>query len=637
MIILYNANDTTYDKGGINITKYCKSARVKEIINGSYNLEVTLVYNAMLWNSISNQMQIRVPTHRGKPMTFRIKDISKDLNTLKLTCRHIFWDLGNNLIEDIYIKTLKGKEAINYILENGQYPTKWKGDSDIAVEKNCRIVREHQLDALMGSDDNTFKSRWGGELTIDDYFVRIDRRRGSEEPVTISYKKDLIGFEFYEDTTDLATRVMPIGFDGLLLPELYVDSPLIDKYAMPYIRKYKMDDIKVATSDESSDVEGGFGSKSEAWEEMRRRVEEEIFGEQQADRPKQNIRANLKALRQSVQYAMYGFDKLEGIQLGDSVRVEIHEYNIETLKRCISIEYDALLERYIEVELGEFKGYDETDSSLTTSEINLDDKLSKYKSGMFFHSNDKIVSITSTKKQAAFLNFGSVEDTHLQFTMCMVGNATGSGVITAYIELDNTTLPFRPMQVVQEGYFTWTVAIPLLFITSGIAHSVAVSFESTNTISVAKEQLVFTIYGQAVEGGAGATYPHAEVIEEMPNSILSDYKTIKDEVCAITILSDFINNTFRDEFNNVLVDCSSPVKDEYSVTLTHKGFLSVWDWSNYETTSTRYTIDKYGISYNVDDVSYESTVVQQGEDFNVIELELPSTDTYYIIEEGEIK
>ena len=640
MIVLYNAQDKTYTDGGINITKFCKSARVKEMLNGSFNLEVLLTYNAILWNSISKEMQIRVPTHRNKILTFRIKDITKDSKTLKLTCRHIFWDLGNNLIEDIYIKTMGGADAINYILSNGQYETKWTGDSDIDVAKNCRIVREYQLDALMGSDDNTFKSRWGGELTIDDYFIRIDKRRGSTEPLTISFKKDVLGFEFYEDTSQLATRIMPIGFDGILLPELYVDSPLIDNYAMPYIRKYKMEDIKIITSDSEGDQDEGYASPDEAYKEMRRRVTEELYAEQEVDKPKQNIRANLRTLRESDQYRKYGFDKLEGIQLGDSVDVDISEYNITTSKRCISIEYDCLLERYVEVELGEFKGYDEQDADYTTPEIDIDSKLEPYKSGMFFHRNDKALTLSTAKQQVAFLTFGTVQDSHLQFTMCVVGNATETGVATMYLELDNQLMEIKPMQTVQPGYFTWTVTIPLLFITGNVSHSLAVSFESTTNIAVSKEQLALTIYGQSISGGAGASYPHAEETEEVPNSIRSNYAGLLSDVSAVEVLENFVKCYDNNEvIPPTIVTTNKLITDEVDVGVTHLGFQSVWSWTNYETQSTRYTMDSTGVKYNNDTVYHTAKEVQlvEGEQgYIVVECDLPSTDVYYIIGEGEL-
>lgn len=640
MIVLYNAQDKTYTDGGINITKFCKSARVKEMLNGSFNLEVLLTYNAILWNSISKEMQIRVPTHRNKILTFRIKDITKDSKTLKLTCRHIFWDLGNNLIEDIYIKTMEGADAINYILSNGQYETKWAGDSDIDVAKNCRIVREYQLDALMGSDDNTFKSRWGGELTIDDYFIRIDKRRGSTEPLTISFKKDVLGFEFYEDTSQLATRIMPIGFDGILLPELYVDSPLIDNYAMPYIRKYKMEDIKIITSDSEGDPDEGYASPDEAYREMRRRVTEELYAEQEVDKPKQNIRANLRTLRESDQYRKYGFDKLEGIQLGDSVDVDISEYNITTSKRCISIEYDCLLERYVEVELGEFKGYDEQDADYTTPEIDIDSKLEPYKSGMFFHRNDKALTLSTAKQQVAFLTFGTVQDSHLQFTMCLVGNATETGVATMYLELDNQLMEIKPMQTVQPGYFTWTVTIPLLFITGNVSHSLAVSFESTTNIAVSKEQLALTIYGQSISGGAGASYPHAEATEEVPNSIRSNYAGLLSDVSAVEVLENFVKCYDNNEvIPPTIVTTNKLITDEVDVEVTHLGFQSVWSWTNYETQSTRYTMDSTGVKYNNDTVYHTAKEVQliEGEQgYIVVECDLPSTDVYYIIGEGEL-
>lgn len=644
MVTLHDANSIAQTSSGINITRYCKSAKVKEILNGTFTVEIELVFNPMLWNTITREMQVRVPTHRGKDLTFRIKEINKNQKTLKLTCRHIFWDLENNFIEDIYPKGMGGQEALQYILDHGNYQTQWKGESNIITQKNCRIVRQSQLNAIMGKDDNTFKSRWGGELTIDDYLITMSTRRGSMTPIQIKFGKDINGFEFYEDISELATRIMPEGANGLLLPEKYIDSPLIGAYSMPYIRKIKMDDIKVASDEEGADNSGAFASAEEAYVEMRKRVNEQLFSEQEIDKPKQNIRAELKTLRESVQYKKYGFHKLEGIQLGDPVEVDISDYNIIASKRCISIEFDCLTEKYIEVELGEFKLSDtSTENDFVAPELDIDGKLETYKSGMFFHRNSSSLTINANRTEACFLSFGTTIDTHLQLTVCVVGTSSDIGTGTMTIYVDNKPMEVIPKQVFAKGEFTWTIALPLLFVTGQRAHSLSISLDSTSTLTVPINNFVVTVYGQSIAGGASATVPHAEVVEEVPpgvaynkvSSCLSDTVAIND--VAITRVNNLVDK-IQTEYSEV----STNMTDSASVNIKHLGFQSVWSWDNYETDSSDYTMDNNGISYNSEQVTAKNTLAytgkgQDGSEFSVIEIELPSSDVYYAIGKGEVK
>lgn len=59
---------------------------------------------------------------------------------------------------------------------------------------------------------------------------------GSDRGVFIAYRKNLVGLEVTEDISDVATRIYPVGKDGLALDGQYIDSPYIGNYAYPKIR-----------------------------------------------------------------------------------------------------------------------------------------------------------------------------------------------------------------------------------------------------------------------------------------------------------------------------------------------------------------------------------------------------------------
>ena len=168
----------------------------------------------------------------------------------------------------------------------------------------------------------------------------------------------------------------------------------------------------------------------------------------------------------------------------------------------------------------------------------------------------------------------------------------------------------------------------------------AVSFESTTNIAVSKEQLALTIYGQSISGGAGASYPHAEATEEVPNSIRSNYAGLLSDVSAVEVLENFVKCYDNNEvIPPTIVTTNKLITDEVDVEVTHLGFQSVWSWTNYETQSTRYTMDSTGVKYNNDTVYHTAKEVQlvEGEQgYIVVECDLPSTDVYYIIGEGEL-
>lgn len=514
MIRLFPANDTEFRTVGLVVlNKYCKKCEVKEILNGNFSADLTLDYFPDVWSKIEKQMILVLPTHRG-PKAFRIVNKKFDTRYMYIYAQHIWWDLSANLIEDINIVGKTGKDAGQYILKNTVNKTIWQFDSDITVTKNCRIVREYVTDAFMGSQDNSFKNRWGGELEVNDYSFTINKFRGSTVPKVIKYGKNVTGFEFYEDTSAVSTKLMPIAFDGLLLPELYVESPIIDAYPEPLIRKVDASSIKLATSsstEEGSSSEGGFASLEECYEAMRDMCNN-LF-ENGIDKPSQNIRASIAELSKFDQYTEFGYELLETIGIGDVVDVEMIQYNITVRHRCISITYDSLKKKYIETELGEFKTNDGSIGDNFVADSDFDEKLSEYYEGVYFHRNSRPFSIGITEKEASFLSYGTTRDTHLSLFITMVFESTVSGLLTCNIKVNNEDLGIQPKQTYGVGWTTFTVAIPILYVQGGKAQSLSIRLSSTTSLRVGVEQFQVTLRGQGVaKGGIGET-PHAEVDE----------------------------------------------------------------------------------------------------------------------------
>ena len=176
---------------------------------------------------------------------FRIKYITKTMNSITAYCEHIFFDLSNNFIEDTNIVSKNGFTAINQILTSTVYGHNFNGTSDIDVLANSRLVRKNVLNALLGDDENSFGNRWGYfELDIDGFNFKMNKKIGQDRGYKIIYGKNLTGINAKIDMTNVITRIRPVGFDGIELSELYVDSPYINNYAMPIIREYKYEDVK---------------------------------------------------------------------------------------------------------------------------------------------------------------------------------------------------------------------------------------------------------------------------------------------------------------------------------------------------------------------------------------------------------
>ena len=147
---------------------------------------------------------------------------------------------------------------------------------------------------------------------------------------------------------------MPQGYNGLFLPEKYIDSPLINNYPHKKVKVIEFSDVKVK---ENADEEEGFATAEEAYQELRRLCNLK-YSEENIDKPTVNLKVDFVDLSQTTEYQDYTF--LESVSMGDTIRVELDYTQVEV--RVIKTTYDALLHRYTKLELGEFKANYITDS-----------------------------------------------------------------------------------------------------------------------------------------------------------------------------------------------------------------------------------------------------------------------------------
>ena len=245
MINLYDSKCTDFNNNGIASLIDTNKCEVTEELNGEFTIEFEYPRNSKYADKIDNDMIIKVDTGGTERQLFRIKGYEKDLTTIKATPQHISYDLIDNALDDVYPQNLDGNAAINWILDHTQYNHKFTGFSDITKQGTARYVRKNIIEAIIGDLDNSFKNVWGGEIERNNFNIRMLAKRGTDKGYKIKYAKNLSGIDFSKDDSNIITRLRPIGYDGLLLPEKYVDSPLINNYPNTKIGEIEYSEIKL--------------------------------------------------------------------------------------------------------------------------------------------------------------------------------------------------------------------------------------------------------------------------------------------------------------------------------------------------------------------------------------------------------
>lgn len=349
---IYTKDTTNFNNNGLGFLTDVINCYVIDEINGNYQLNMEYAINGHLSEYLVEENIIKCKVADTTEQLFRIKVVEKNFKTIQITAQHIFYDLLDNFLEDTYPKNLNGQQFLTHILNNTNFATSFTAYSNISDIKSARYVRRNPVMAIMGDIDNSMINLFGGELKRDNFTINFLIKVGNDNGVKLSFGKNITGIDLTIDINEMATRVMPQGYDGLLLPEKYVDSSLINNYPTPKVLKINFDDV---VYDPESTEAGVYTNLQDAYDALREKVRE--LYSLGLDKPKININIDWIELSKTNEYKNYA--NLEKVNIGDTITSNIFGTDYET--RVISTTYDVIKDMIINFQIGTFK------ASLTNS------------------------------------------------------------------------------------------------------------------------------------------------------------------------------------------------------------------------------------------------------------------------------
>jgi phage minor structural protein len=344
MITIYGRYQTAFVHNGFGILEVYEDV-VEEELNGIFKLTFKYPKSSRLADKVVNGATLRADTPEGKE-PFRIWSVVDRDDVLEVTAYHITFDLGFKFIEDKNLVNLGAQSALGRLLED----TAYTAVSDVPFVASARVVRKSVQQAIFSDDENSFLNRWGGEFKRTGMTLNAMNHRGrtfAQNPVAIRYGKNLVSYESTEDESTYFNRVMPIGFDGLLLPEKYVDRTGIDLNDIR-VTTVEYSDIKVIK--DPADPKEDEVTAEVAYQMMRERVAAE-FLDGKYD-PKVNHRITFADLSKTTEYENRAV--LVTRYMGDDVKI-INQDGVDVTARIISYRYCPTTKEYMSMELGNFQ------------------------------------------------------------------------------------------------------------------------------------------------------------------------------------------------------------------------------------------------------------------------------------------
>lgn len=350
MIEIYKPENTEYSMNG-DMTLNPTECMLTMNLNGAWIVSMTHPVDDKLEYLTENAV-ICSETPVGKKQLFRIRNITKNDSSVTCTAYPIFFDSKNDcFLFDVRPTEKNGQEALDIMLASNE---KYSASSDIKAVNTSYYIQKNFMEALNGDDENSFTSRWGGEISYDNFIVTVNEHLGADNGLRVEFGFNLMGISETVDMTEVATRIIPKSYNGYILPDNEtVDSPNINKYPVVYTRVIEYQDIKLKEDAQEGDLENGITvceSLEDLYTALRNRAADEF--ENGIDVPSITYDVDMVDLSKTDMYKDY--KKLLNVNLGDTAHIGHRRLNITTEARVISMTYDMITKKVDTLTLGDY-------------------------------------------------------------------------------------------------------------------------------------------------------------------------------------------------------------------------------------------------------------------------------------------
>lgn len=326
------ASSSTNGVGQINPI----SCVVTEELNGIYEAEFQVSTNDKYYPLLKQNGLVKIKVGDNSEQIFRIYSISEPINfVVTCKCQHITYDLSK-----VTIKPFSATGASNCVTQLlakvlGAYPFTMTTDiSNTTSTFNLNIPRSWR--ECLGGYEGSLLDTFRGEYEYDNLTVKMLARRGADNGVKISYGKNLTDFEQEQNNENVYDAVYGYAIVDEVTYEasgIYNKTSATTPKVLNVDFSNKYDSGQIPTAAELLSYATTYATNNDI----------EI--------PRVNIKISFIPLWQTDEYK--DILPLERVKLGDTVHVYFDKLGVTASSRVIKTVWNALTEKYDEIELGD--------------------------------------------------------------------------------------------------------------------------------------------------------------------------------------------------------------------------------------------------------------------------------------------
>ena len=334
--ILYESNETEFTSNGLGRLRDAIRVEVTEERNGIFEAEFDYPVSGAHYEDIVPGRIIAVEhDESGNIEPFDICSYSRPINgVVTFKAQHVSYRLTKSVVSGTNITSLlMAMDMLESAVPNMGFTFGTDRNEDgymAAADGVPRSVRE-----CLGGVEGSILDAYGGEYEFNKFHVHLWESRGNIRDFTIRYGKNMTDYNEDGDYSGTFTAVIPYWTSE----NITVKGDMVTSGATSFDGRERCIALDLTDKFEAQPTKAQVESMALNY----------LLNEQPA-LPSTNIKVDFIRLQDSDEY--HKFSNLQKCGLCDSIKVIFPQYNIERYFKIVRVVWDVLLERYIEMELG---------------------------------------------------------------------------------------------------------------------------------------------------------------------------------------------------------------------------------------------------------------------------------------------
>jgi len=341
--ILFKANITDFSTFGVGALSDTIECQVTEERNGSYECVFKYPVTGHLYSDIKKERIVKVkPNDTSNPQAFRIYRITTPLNGIvKVYAQHISYDLSGIATPAWSATGVQPQTAVEHAFDSALTDHNFTFQTDYTSTKDFTIAKPKSLRAVLGGEEGSLVSLWGGEFEWDNFTVKHHQGRGQNTGVVIEYGKNLTALEQDSENSDVYTHLLPYAVNTA---EDGTETVITLTEQLLPITQTELSHNKTLVKDFTDSFDVG----TTVTESLLRQKATAYLANNPLGIETPSIKVSFEPLWKQPEYAAI----LERVCLCDTVTIRHTELGVSVKTKVIKTVYDVLAEKYISITLG---------------------------------------------------------------------------------------------------------------------------------------------------------------------------------------------------------------------------------------------------------------------------------------------